>query len=79
MKIKGEKARLKAIERRAKWFEKMVKENPSMKWAKGEIDEYFAEEEHANAYAMFLDMLTNNYPFAGTSLPENIIDIVRGR
>ena len=77
MRIKSEKARLKAIERRAKWFEKMAKEEPLMGWAKGKIDKYFVDDEYANAYAMFLDLVTNNYPFVETSTDKDVIDVVR--
>jgi len=77
MKIKSEKARLKAIERRAKWFEKMVKDDKTIKLAKENIDELFSEDEYANAYAMFADLLMHNYPFMSSAVPEDVITIVR--
>jgi len=73
MKIKSEKARLKAIERRAKVFEKKAKDDPAGKWAKEKIDESFAEDECANAYAMFIDMGLHSYPFdRDLFAPENV-------
>ena len=68
---------MKAIERRAKWFERMAKEEPLIEWAKGKIDEYFVDEEYASAYAMFLDLLTMNYPFTGTLTSKDMDDVVR--
>jgi len=77
MKIKSEKARLKAIERRAKWFEKRAKDDPVIKLAKEKIDESFAEDEYANAYAMFIDLLMHSYPFVSPLVSEDEIDVVR--
>jgi len=77
MKIKSEKARLKAIERRAKWFEKKAKDDKIIKLAKERISESFVEDEFVNAYAMFIDLLTHSYPFVGPSIPENIGDLAR--
>ena len=80
MKMKSEKARLKAIERRAKWFEKRAKDDPVIKLAKEKIDKSFAEDEYANAYAMFTDLITHSYPFVGLlglSIPKNVSDAAR--
>ena len=77
MKIKSEKACLKAIERRAKWFEKMVKDDKTIKLAKENIDELFSEDEYANAYAMFADLLMHNYPFVSSAVDEDVITVVR--
>ena len=76
MKIKSEKARLKAIERRANILEKKAKDDPAGKWAKEKLDESFAEDECANAYAMFIDMLLHTYPFDRDPFaPENVENV----
>ena len=77
MKIESEKARLEAIERRAKWFEKRAKDDPVIKLAKEKIDEAFVEYEYVNAYAMFIDMLMHRYPFMNPLVSEDEIDVVR--
>ena len=72
MRIKSEKARLKAIERRAKILEKKAKDDPAGKWAKEKLDESFAEDECTNAYAMFIDLMTHSHPFDRDPFaPEN--------
>ena len=71
MKIKSEKARLKAIE----LLEKEAREEGY--WARKKIAEYFAENDQENAFAMFLDMQLHKYPFnRGPFAPENAEDVV---
>ena len=68
---------LRAIERRGKWFKKRVKEEKMMARAEEKIDAYFSEDESGRAYAMFLDMLTNSYPFIETTTFKDGVDLVR--
>ena len=80
MRKKSENARLKAVERRAKWFEKKAKKEGSFEWwAKEQIDENFADDEYSEAYALFYDLLTNSYPFSEPSLSEDAMDVVRDK
>ena len=75
MEEKGVKAHSSAIERREKWFKKRAKEEKMIARAEEKIDAYFSEEESGRAYAMFLDMITDSYPFTETI--ENMIDPIR--
>ena len=77
MDKKSAKVHLKAIERRGKWFKRQAKKGGMMARAEEKIDAYFAEDELERSHAMFMDMLTDSYPFTKTAHVEDRADIVR--